>query len=99
MGILIRETSRKGIKMQSFKYTIKDELGMHARPAGLVVTEAKKYSSVITVRCGEKCANATRLMAVMALGVKCGQEVTISAEGDDEKAAIEGLMRFFEATL
>ncbi|MBQ8041071.1 MAG: HPr family phosphocarrier protein [Lachnospiraceae bacterium] len=85
--------------MKSFTYTIKDELGIHARPAGQVVSEAKKYNSIITIDAGEKKANATRLMAVMALGVKCGQTVTVTAEGVDEDAAIEGIQQFFETTL
>ena len=55
--------------MKSFTYTIKDELGIHARPAGQLVTEAKKFASTITIATGEKQANAARLMAVMALGV------------------------------
>lgn len=85
--------------MKSFTYIIKDELGIHARPAGQVVSEAKKYNSIITIDAGEKKANATRLMAVMALGVKCGQTVTVTAEGADEDAAIEGIQQFFETTL
>ncbi len=85
--------------MKSFTYTIKDELGIHARPAGQVVTEAKKYASTITISAGGKQANATRLMAVMALGVKCGQEVTVTVEGDDEETAVGVMQKFFEENL
>lgn len=85
--------------MKSFTYTIKDELGIHARPAGQLVTEAKKFASTITLASGEKQANAARLMAVMALGVKCGYEVTVTAEGEDEDTAIEAMQKFFEQTL
>jgi len=85
--------------MKSFTYTIKDELGIHARPAGQVVTEAKKYASTITISAGGKQANATRLMAVMALGVKCGQEVTVTVEGDDEDTAVGVMQKFFEENL
>ena len=48
---------------------------------------------------GEKKASATKLMAVMALGVKCGQSVTVTAEGEDEDAAIASMQQFFEANL
>ena len=85
--------------MKSFVYTIKDPLGIHARPAGQVVNEAKKYGSTIMIDAGEKQANATRLMAVMTLGIKCGQSVTITAEGDDEDAAIAAMQQFFEQNL
>lgn len=85
--------------MKSFTYTIKDSLGIHARPAGQVVNLAKQYSSTITIDGGEKQANATRLMAVMALGIKCGQNVTVTAEGDDEEAAIAAMQEFFEQNL
>lgn len=82
--------------MKSFLYTIRDEVGIHARPAGLLAKEAKKYGSRITVRRGEKSAEATKLMALMGLGVKCGQEVEVQAEGADEDAAIAGMKEFFE---
>lgn len=85
--------------MKSFTYTIKDSLGIHARPAGQIVNEVKKYSSTVTVSAGEKKANATRIMALMALGVKCGQSITVTAEGDDEDAAIKALQEFIEANL
>ncbi len=85
--------------MQSFTYIIKDELGVHARPAGLIVDEAKKYSATLTMTCDGKRANAARLMAIMAMGIKYGREVTVIAEGDDEAAAIEGMKQLFEANL
>ena len=85
--------------MKSFTYVIKDELGIHARPAGLLVKEVKQFASAITLECGEKKAAAKGLMAVMAMGVKQGNEVTVTAEGEDEDAAIEAIQAFFEANL
>ncbi len=55
--------------MQKFSYVIKDEVGIHARPAGLLVKEAKKYESKIQIIKDTKSADATKLMAVMGLGV------------------------------
>ena len=66
--------------MKNFEYTIKDELGIHARPAGMLVKEAKKYQSKITITKEGKSAEASKLMAVMSLGVKCGQTVQIAVE-------------------
>lgn len=85
--------------MKEFTYKVKDELGIHARPAGILVKEAKNYKSTITIDNGSKQADATRLMAVMALCVKCDQTVTVRAEGEDEEAAIQGMQSFFENNL
>lgn len=85
--------------MKSFEYTIKDELGIHARPAGMLVKEAKKYQSKITITKEGKTAEASKLMAVMSLGVKCGQTVQIAVEGADEEAVAAGIQAFFEANL
>ena len=85
--------------MKSFEYTIKDELGIHARPAGMLVKEAKKYQSKITITKEGKTAEACKLMAVMSLGVKCGQTEQIAVEGADEEAAAAGIQAFFEANL
>lgn len=85
--------------MKKFTYTIKDEIGIHARPAGLLVKEAKKFSSKITITKEGKSAEATKLMAIMAMGVKCGQEIQVLIEGEDEEAAFEGIKAFFEANL
>lgn len=85
--------------MKNFTYTIKDGSGIHARPAGLIVNEAKKYSSNITIISGDKTASATRLMAIMSMGVKCGQTITVEVEGEDEAEAVEGMKSFLEANL
>lgn len=85
--------------MKKFEYVVKDEVGIHARPAGLLVKEAKKYESKIMISKDGKSAEATKLMAVMGLGVKCGQSVEVSVEGGDEDAAFEGIKAFFESNL
>ena len=85
--------------MKTFEYTIKDELGSHARPAGLLVKEAKKYESECTITKDGKTKKLTQLMMLMSLGVKQGETVTVTAEGADEDAAIAGLKEFFEANL
>lgn len=85
--------------MKEFNYTIKDEVGIHARPAGMLVKEAKKYESKITVSSNGKNADATKLMAVMGLGVKNGQTVKVTVEGADEDTAVEEIKAFFETNL
>lgn len=85
--------------MRSFEYRITDEVGLHARPAGLLVKEAKKYASVIRVEKDGKSAEAGRLMALMGLGIKKGDLVTVTAEGNDEEAAAEGMEKFFKDNL
>ena len=85
--------------MKTFEYTIKDELGIHARPAGLLVKEAKKYESECTITKDGKTKKLTQLMMLMSLGVKQGETVTVTAEAADEDTAIEGLKAFFEANL
>ena len=85
--------------MKKFEYTIKDELGIHARPAGMLAKEAKNYKSVITITKEGKSAEATRLLSVMSLAVRCGQTVEVSVEGEDEDVAFEGVKTFFETNL
>ena len=85
--------------MKSFNYVIKDEIGLHARPAGMLVKEAKNYESKITITKAGKAVEATKLMAIMGLGVKCGDTVEVSVEGSDEEAAFVGIQKFFEENL
>lgn len=83
----------------SFEYVIKDSLGIHARPAGLVVAEAKKYQSAVTVEAKGKKADAKRIFAVMSLGVKCGDTVIVTCEGEDAEAAYAGMKAVIESNL
>ena len=85
--------------MKQFTYVITDEVGIHARPAGLLVKEAKALASKITMEANGKSADITKLMAVMQLGVKKGTEVVIKAEGDDEDDAIAKIEEFMKANL
>ena len=85
--------------MKTFEYTIKDAMGIHARPAGLLVKEVAKYKSKISLTKDGKTVDAARLMAVMSLGVKQGQVITVTAEGEDEDTAASGMKAFFEANL
>ncbi len=85
--------------MKKFEYIIKDEIGIHARPAGLLAKKAKEFESIITIEKGDKSVVATKLMAVMGLGVKCGDSITVTVEGSDEEAAFENIKTFFENTL
>ncbi len=80
--------------MQQFEFTVTDPIGLHARPAGLLVKEAAKYKSKITISCGEKKAEAGKLLALMSLGVRCGTVVACQIEGEDEDAAAEGIRLF-----
>ncbi len=85
--------------MKEFSYTITDPVGIHARPAGLLAKAAKACQSTVTLYKGEKSANVTRLMAVMGLGVKCGDTVKVTAEGADEDTAIAEMETFFKENL
>ena len=85
--------------MKSFSYTVKDELGLHARPAGLLVKEVKNFQSKVTLEKDGKSVDASRLMAVMGMGVKKDQTVIVKVEGDDEDAACKALKAFFETNL
>lgn len=81
--------------MKEFTYKICDEVGIHARPAGLLVKKAGEFASDITVFKDEKGADAKKLFAVMGLGVKKGDTVRIQVSGSDEENAAAELEKFF----
>ena len=85
--------------MKQFVYTIQEAVGIHARPAGLLVKEVKKYQSTVTITKGDASVNALKLMALMGMGVKCGDTVTVTVEGADEETAAPALEAFFKANL
>lgn len=84
--------------MKTFDYTVKDELGIHARPAGLLVKQIAGIKSNVTiaVKAKDKNADAKRLMAVMKMAVKQGDVVTVTIEGEDEDTAAPQIEQFFK---
>ena len=78
---------------------VKNTQGLHARPAKQFVNMAKKYASKINVAYGEKTINAKSILELMALGVGCGKTITITAEGEDEAKAVEGLIHLVESDM
>jgi len=86
--------------MKQFQYTINDPLGIHARPAGMLVKVVKTLDSAVTIEKADgKSAGANKLMAVMGLGIKGGDTVTITADGGDEDASVQALEQFFKENL
>lgn len=85
--------------MKTFNYVITDELGIHARPAGLLVKEAKKFESSIKITVGEKTVDAKGIMGVMQLAAKQGDEITLSVEGADEDATMASIEAFLKNNL
>lgn len=85
--------------MIKFEFTVKDELGIHARPAGSLAKLAKSLDSEITVFKNDKFASATKLIALMGLNVKQGDTVTVTIEGGNEAEAEKAVREFFENNL
>ena len=86
--------------MKSFDYVITDPVGIHARPAGILVKEVKNYKdSTITLTKGEKSVNLLKLMALMQMGIKLGDKVTVTVEGGDEEAVCAKIEEFFKANM
>lgn len=85
--------------MKSFTYTITDPIGIHARPAGLLAKAAKSSGSKVTIENNGKKADATKLIAVMGLGIKSGSNVTVTIEGGDEDAVAADIKKFFTENL
>ena len=86
--------------MKKFEYTITDPVGIHARPAGLLVKAATALDSTITIeKVGGKSAVATKLMAIMGLGIKQGDTVSVTVEGGSEDANATAMEQFFKDNL
>lgn len=85
--------------MLTFEYTIKDPQGIHARPAGELIKIVKGVQSKVTIDKAGKTVDASKIFAVMGLGVKAGETVTFTFEGDDEQAAQEAVKTFMEENL
>jgi phosphocarrier protein len=86
--------------MASFEYVITDEVGIHARPAGELVTKAKSYEAngIEVDKNGNK-GDAKKLFSLMKLGVKKGEKVVVTVTGDNDVAVAAELEEFFKKTL
>ena len=86
--------------MKQFTYTITAPVGIHARPPGLLSRQAKGLDSAVTItRADGQSAAAARLIALMGLGIKQGETVTVTVEGGNEEANAAALERFFQENL
>lgn len=86
--------------MQANSFTIHNEVGLHARPAALFVQTAAKFKAKIKVRNtsrGTPFVDAKSILSVLGLGVSKGHQIEVSAEGEDEQAAMETLARLIES--
>ena len=85
--------------MIQFEYAITDPNGLHARPAGLLVKKAQEYENDLTVECNGRSANLKKLLAVMGLGIRCGDTMTVRVGGKDAEACATELRSFLRANL
>ena len=85
--------------MKTFNYTITDELGIHARPAGMLAKTAKALDSEITITKGEKSVGASKLIMLMGLGIKQGDTISVTINGGDEENSYNIMKEFFEKNL
>lgn len=85
--------------MKNFVYTITDPVGIHARPAGLLVKQIKNYESEVMIDKGGNKVNGLKLMALMGLCVKQGDTINVQVSGPDEDKAAEELKDWLEKNL
>lgn len=82
--------------MKEFEFVVTDPQSIHARPAGLLVKEAKKFESNISVFKGARKGNLKKIFTVMALGVKQGETIKVQVEGADEEQAASTVEAFLK---
>ena len=82
--------------MKEFEFVVTDPQGIHARPAGLLVKEAKKFESNISVFKGARKGDLKKIFTVMALVVKQGEAIKVQVEGADEEQAASAVEAFLK---
>ncbi|MDO4294853.1 MAG: HPr family phosphocarrier protein [bacterium] len=85
--------------MVSKNLTVKNPSGLHLRPAGVLSQTAMKFKADVTIESGEKKINAKSVLNVMAAGIKCGTDITLICDGEDEAAALETIANAIESGL
>ena len=81
------------------KVTVKNQTGLHLRPAGILCRTAMLYKSHISLKHGDTTTNAKSVLSVLGAGVKTGDELEITCEGMDEQEAMEAMVNLFESGL
>ena len=76
--------------------TVKNKIGIHSRPAAMIVDASGKYKSEITISNGEKTVAANSMTKLLALRIKQGMEIVVSAQGDDEAEALADIVSIVE---
>jgi phosphocarrier protein len=87
---------RRGNVLVEREIQVTNKLGLHARPAAMLVQTASKFKSEIRLKKEDIEANAKSILSVMMLAAEVGSRVIIKADGEDEEQAIETLARIFE---
>lgn len=82
--------------MKEFVVMVRDPVGIHARPAGLLVKEAQRMESDVRIRCADKEADGKKLFSVMRLGAKTGDRLTVTVTGEREEEESRYLRAFME---
>lgn len=85
--------------MTKQKVIVKNQTGLHLRPAGILCRTAMLYKSHITLGYGDVSANAKSVLSVLGAGVKTGDEIEITCEGVDEQEALDAMVKLFESGL
>ena len=87
------------VNMKEIKYTIKDELGIHARPAGLLVKTLAEFPGEVKAGTPQKMVDGKRIFAVMGLGLRQGDEITLTFDGSGEDGAAAAAEQFLRENL
>lgn len=82
--------------MKTVSYVIQDTLGLHARPAGQLAKESGRYKSKVTLQARGESVSCNRLIALMGLQIKQGDQIQLVIEGEDENQASQELLKFLE---
>ena len=85
--------------MVSQKVVIKNPTGLHLRPAGILCKDAMQYKSLITFSFNDTTANAKSVLSVLGACVKCGDEIELTCDGEDEAEALKALVAAVESGL
>lgn len=84
--------------MKTINHTVKDPNGIHARPAGILVNTAKKFSSDIKLVSGDSIGDCKRIFTVMGMSLKAGDAFTVEITGEDEAAAAEAIAAVLDSS-